>query len=89
MPTLSFPILGNPNGRIIESRVCPDDELLQVSGEMIVRYGDIIPKIGTVEIHLIGDSTAYAFIDFDRKSPDLTELVYRNARDNSDQPELF
>ena len=89
MPTISFPLLGNPKGRILESHAGETIELTQVAAHMLIRYGDIIPKKGTAEIYLIGGSCPYGYMDYDRKSPDYTELTYRSARVNPPTSELF
>lgn len=86
---LLFPLLGNPNGRIFEG--FPQDwrgdkdKILLLAGEVISRYGDLLPFSGIVDIYL--DSRTPEFqIAYTRSLDDVpATLELRNPSGNPHQ----
>ena len=78
--TLSFPILGNPDGRVMEF-VTDDSEPPRGAfvTAMLNRYGDLFPRIGTVEVY--ETLTLTYFCDYTFLRPGEWALGWRRASD--------
>lgn len=77
---MSFPILGNPHGRVMEAVT---EDLEPPSGaaitEILNRYGDLFPRAATVEIY--ADYSRLHFCDYSFKRPGEWSLVFRTGSD--------
>lgn len=77
--TLSFPILGNPNGRVMEF-ITDDNEPPRGAAvtEILNRYGDLFPRNGTVEVY---ETLTLVFLcDFSLVKPGDWRLEFRAAQ---------
>lgn len=77
---ISFPILGNPHGRVMEAVT---EDIEPPSGaaitEILNRYGDLFPRTSTIEIY--ADYARLHFCDYTFLRPGEWSLVFRTATD--------
>ena len=63
---LFLPILGNPDGRILET-IPSDQPIYEKLHEMLLRYGDFVPSNGMAEV--VDDNGSENCVYFSKTSP--------------------
>jgi hypothetical protein len=72
---IRLPILGNPNGRIMETFHTVGIVVPGEIGIMLIRYEAIIPQTGTAEVYELGEANhGLHYYDYKRTGPKNWEM---------------
>ena len=77
--TMSYPLIGAPLGRLMVNTRDDSPPRGAAVIEVLNRYGDILPRTGTVEI--FHEISPHAFCDYTFLRPGFWSLEFRPCRD--------